>query len=416
MKLPKYELMVEQSVRDGLERLGVKSEAAMPECAMALQDALLDKHPAAVACDACGGARVPGDPQCWFCAKIDKKYELMKKELIVARLKELGKKVPKVLADAAVALERALVGDRHDVWICERCGGATDKEEPCSYCGNGAAAPEPEPEKLVRTNSAKVTQIAEARRKRQPKGAASLSVVESQSTAAEGNAALATQPVTEAAPVELTAAELAKLEAAVAKVNDLAKGATLGTWETANELNMLYSSEAWKRALDDGGAMFLTWKAFCKAKLSIAYEYTFELMRFAQVFTREEFEQIGMSRARVAVKWTPEERAKLLADQPQRPKRGRPVGSVSSAVAEESAVGSEPRASGGAVSVMVRVNEVTVLPKVVANGYHADGKPALALGDNPEAVEEHDNGVKSVYTLRSGQDGQIELVIKRTRA
>jgi hypothetical protein len=67
-------------------------------------------------------------------------------------------------------------------------------------------------------------------------------------------------------------------------------------WESGVEVARIHDGDLWKTRLLGKDPQYKTFKAFCGAELGISHTHAYNLIEIAKKFTREQVEQIGISK------------------------------------------------------------------------------------------------------------------------
>jgi hypothetical protein len=290
------------------------------------------------------------------------KHSAMSSGILDAAIKKLKLKKPSQnTVPAKAALLKAHFKEHtkaEDLSECTNCGGESDFNlEACPYCGDSEKT----------SDATAITTTAEA-----------LPEVEQVSTEA--------------------------LDEAVTRVKQLKRNTEVSIWELGTEIAHIHDDGLWKTRMLGPNPQYKTFKAFVNAELGISHTHAYSLMEVAKKFSRDQVEQIGVSKLAIIVQLPPDKQAAALAGNKSKADLARELA--------ESKGGSDKQPD--VVSVMTRMGSRQKLPM---QGTNSKGKPAESLADEPWVEEEHENGIISRYVVKlDPKTKQIVLIITRRRA
>lgn len=196
-----------------------------------------------------------------------------------------------------------------------------------------------------------------------------------------------------------------ELDNAVAAFKQKKRNAEASIWELGVEVARIHDGDLWKTRLLGPNPQYKTFKAFCGAELGISHTHAYSLIEVAKKFTREQVEQLGVSKLAIIVQLPPDKQAAALNGAADKSKRD-----LAAELAESK--GKTPKPD--AVTIMTRAGGHV---KLTMQGTNTKGKPATELADEPWVEEEHENGVISRYAIKvEPKTGHIRLIITRRRA
>lgn len=288
------------------------------------------------------------------------KHSAMSVGVMTAAIKKLKLKMPaqKTAPGMAAVLKTHFKSTPEDkISNCTNCGGDSDIDLPaCPYCGD------------------------------------------SETTTEAGDILTTAEPKPDA--VEVSTVEL---DEAVLAFKQKKRNAEVNIWELGAEVARIHDGDLWKTRMLGADPQYKTFKMFCGVELGISHTHAYSLIEVAKKFTREQVEQIGVSKLSIIVQLPVDKQAAAL--------NGAAGGKSKAALAAELAASKGKDKQPDKVTIMARADRRV---KLVMMG--PKGKPATELADEPHVEEVHENGVVSRYVVKvDPKTLQVMLIITRRR-
>jgi len=222
------------------------------------------------------------------------------------------------------------------------------------------------------------------------------------------------------------------LDAAVQGVHAAKRATVVSHWTLGAAILRTFLDDAWKqRRNDKGAAMYRGFKQFCEAELAMSSGYACKLMDIAASFSEDDVASIGVAKLGIALRLPASQRTKLLDEV----RDGMPLREVADKVRQlahglpqrQDGQGRKKNVGAGAgkggttttpstpASVLTTTHKTKrVTIKLVKAA--AQDKRARKMADKPVGSEITLNGIEIRYTIGTDAQGNMTLIVDRTRA
>lgn len=337
------------------------------------------------------------------------------------------------LADMLVKKHKA---DPKQLLRCDFCGGSSDSTfDVCPYCGlndeegtkkaEELKAKEPKPEKPAKAAKAPKEDKAPGVAKTKGKGPKSdLAVVHT---------------------AELVSTR--DLDDSVAEIKKIQLDIVDNHWLLGKKLQESHEKNLYKLRLDSNNKpKYRSWGQWVEAELEISPRYAFDLAATSMVFTQEQIKEFGVTKLRVLARIPEEAKRQNLLEKARGELNGKPMtrteveraakqggtlparkglgggshGDEASTTervskrAQKAAEKAAEREKNEGVTVVVQPGRISI-PLFNGNPPKKGGPVrAFSLDDEPQAIEDTLNGIKTTYKLVRETEGLV-LVVERVR-
>jgi hypothetical protein len=258
------------------------------------------------------------------------------------------------------------------------------------------------------------------------------------------------EPVTELVVATSQSISSEAIEAAVAKVKETKRLATICYWEFGRAILACYENDLWKQVRGmDGQPRYKGFSQFCEGELGLVSQHCYGLMRIATTFSAQDVAEIGVAKLGIMCRLSESDRVKLLdevrkgvpysdlAEQVKSltsgykaPEVSPATGNVVKTAAATTAAAARKKerhaTSKDPVSqvenVITCTHDITrsKIPLFVVQSGNVDGskppKRATRLADDPWGEEISCNGITIRYSVASDSEGRLMLTVERRRS
>jgi predicted Zn-ribbon and HTH transcriptional regulator len=202
--------------------------------------------------------------------------------------------------------------------------------------------------------------------------------------------------------------DVAALDSSIAEIERLKLSSATNIHALGTEIRRLYELELWKLRKVEGLIAYRNFKHFCAAELHMSHTYAYKLIDVAKAFTSKQIEELGASKLSFVLAVPPQHREKLLED-------ARKGASTKQLKAKADELAGKRKVD--AVTVAVAVGRITLPLFARPSKETKDAPPKVAkkLEDDPWAVEDMTNDVRTLYWVKRNAKGEMVLVVERRR-
>ena len=300
------------------------------------------------------------------------------------------------LADQVARLkeyQNGKYGIKGDLAGCTECGGDSNYEEACCFCGDAtvedaeATTPEVKPAK---TSKKAVKKTAKKAAKTSKKAAKT-------SKKASKKTAKVEEVVEEAPPAEIQTVDM--LDSEIAAIAEAEREGGRSIYLIGRHLLNIKERNLYTLREKNGEVAYKTWGQFIKSEMKMARSYAHKVMATAAEFTEEHHTQIGVKKLFTLLSVAPEARPKLMG-QAESGASSREIDNEISRLGNSERAPKSPKAGPGR-NAPTKSEKLTVLldkPERILS--FMDGENiAEDFEDGCTATEITPNGVRITYML-----------------